>query len=790
MAIGPVVGECIPGLTLGHFRVLEKIGSGGMGEVFRARDQHLDRDVALKVLPAGTLNDESAHKRFRKEALALSKLNHPNIATVYDFDSCKGVDFLAMEYIPGLTLTEKLAQGPLPEKEIVSLARQMADGLSAAHEHGVIHRDLKSGNLRLTTDGLLKILDFGLAKLCTSPKSQTASVGETQGIVGTLPYLAPEQILGGPIDGRTDIYAAGVTLFEMASGKYPYADAKPFELIGAILHRVPPSVIVLNHQLSNELGRIIGKCLEKERENRYQSAKELAVDLRRLERGSDAIAPEKILPHRTAIPGRQKAALAMAGTCALLVMSILVAPQLRRLRPRAIVPASIAVLPFADLSPGHDHEYFSDGLAEEILNNLTKIPNIKVAARTSAFQFKGKSEDSRLIGQKLDVADILEGSVQSDGRRVRITVRLTRADVGQSLWSESYDREFKDIFAVEDEIAAAVTSALQPTLLGGQTATRQHSQSTSAEAYEAFLQARSLFRTNDAELQKKAFDFVDRAIQADTTYAPAYALRGLMSAEMGLMGNLDLPASLENSRKDAERAIALDPRLAAGYLTLSECQAMADRDWKGAEESVRQARELAPGDADELTQNGFLEFTQGRLAAAAELMRAGVKLDPLAPGKYHLLGTVLLDAGDYADSGEALQIASELSPHSVWAHEMRGEVFLAQGRSAEAMAEMEREPAGPWRDYGEALAYHALGKERQSESSLQHLIAKDANDAAFQVAQVYAYRGEVDRSFAWLERAYRQWDGGVARMKSDWLIRKLQKDPRYSVLLKKMNLPE
>ena len=278
------------GQTIAHYRIIEKIGAGGMGEVYRARDEHLARDVAIKVLPPDTLTDESTRKHFRKEALILSQLNHPNVATIYDFDTQQGVDFLVMEYIPGITLNEKVAAGALPEQEVLRLGVQLAEGLAAAHEHGIVHRDLKPGNLRVTSDGRLKILDFGLAKLWrpVTATATTESLSETHAMAGTLPYMAPEQLLGGEIDARTDLHAAGLVLYEMATGRYPFADVEHSQLIGTILRRPPRPPAALNPRLSPELERIIGKCLEKEPENRYQSAKELAIDLRRLQTPSTA----------------------------------------------------------------------------------------------------------------------------------------------------------------------------------------------------------------------------------------------------------------------------------------------------------------------------------------------------------------------------------------------------------------------------------------------------------------------------------------------------------------------
>jgi len=455
------------------------------------------------------------------------------------------------------------------------------------------------------------------------------------------------------------------------------------------------------------------------------------------------------------------------------------------------VNASIAVLPFADLSPTHDHEYFSDGLAEEILNSLTRVPNLKVAARSSAFQFRTVQKDARAIGRLLNVANLLEGSVQSNGARVRISVHLTQAEAGLSLWSDVYDRQLKDIFEVEDDIAAAVTAALQPRLLGRQgSGIARISRNANPEAYQAFLQARYFDRRNDAESAAKAFAYIDRAILLDANYAPAHAQRAIMTAEAAGMGRLDLESATKNSRRDAEKAISLDPSLAAAYLALSETQAMAQWDWQGAERSVERARELAPGDADVLGQAGFLAMCRGHLEEAAALTSQGIALDPLQPGKHLYLAQNMRDLGRYDAAHAALEKSLELSPNQSWAHETRGEVYLAQGRLQDALLEMEREPKGPFRDFGEALAYQALGRYQESELALKNLIMHDENDAAWQIAQVYAYRGETDQAFTWLDRACRQHDYGVAHLQADWILRRLRTDARYAQLLNRLNLAE
>jgi len=790
-----LLGDALLGQTLSHYRITEKIGAGGMGDVYRAHDEHLDREVAIKVLRPGTLTDERSRKQFHKEAMALSRLNHPNIATIFDFDTQQDIDFLVMEYIPGVSLGEKLTAGPLPEKEVVRLGILLAEGLVAAHEHGVVHRDMKPGNVRLSDSGGVKILDFGLAKLWkpTSDSSSTESNLDRWAISGTLAYMAPEQVCGEEIDGRTDIHATGLVLYEMTTGRPPFADVEISQLIGAILHRQPPPPSTLNPRLSPELVRIIGKCLEKEPENRYQSAKELGVDLRRLAHAADTgvSRTEASMEQTRRLMWPQRSLLAL-GTAVILILVVVAGVWWRRSMRESAQPAitaSIAVLPFADLSAAHDQEYFSDGLAEEILNDLAKIPNLKVVARTSAFQFKAKNEDVRVIKQKLNVDNVLEGSVRREGARVRITAQLIKADDGFDLWSESYDRDLKDVLTMQDEIAKAVTSALKLRLLGGKTSTTaQTSRTTSPEAYQDFLQARYFEGRGDKGSQEKAMDYVNGAIQADPRYAAAYALRASLTVNSGAAGWTDYREAMEKGRRDVDKAIGLDPSLADGYRALSRIQALAELKCSAAEATLKRALDLAPGDAENLSWGAFLANCLGHEEEAVELVRKAGALDPLVAGQYRLLGQYLRNLGDYEQAQAALGKALDLNPHEVWIHETRGEVYLAQGRPQEALAEMEQETLTCFHDLGMALAYHALGKNRESDAALAGLVAQYGNSCAYQIAEAYAYRGEADRAFEWLSRAYRQHDGGLCLAKTDLLLKSLRDDPRYLTMLKSIIL--
>jgi TolB-like protein/DNA-binding winged helix-turn-helix (wHTH) protein/Tfp pilus assembly protein PilF len=489
------------------------------------------------------------------------------------------------------------------------------------------------------------------------------------------------------------------------------------------------------------------------------------------------------------------AVMLMAGTAVVVVLTVAAATFWHRGgqgQIPAVNVASIAVLPFADLSSSRDQGYFSEGLAEEILNHLTKIPNLKVTARASAFQFKDKSEDSRVVGQKLDVANILEGSVQREQSRVRVTARLVKADDGFDLWSESFDRDLKDIFAVEDDIAKAVTSALQLKLLESRSpANLKSSGTTNPDAYEAFLHARYFAHMQDPASAKKALQYADKAIQSDPNYAPAYALRANIELAAGGMTWIDLADATERTRHDTEKAIALDPNLADGYRVLSMIQSWSELNCPEAQASLNRAIDLAPGDPDNLGQGALLSMCLGQSEQAVQLWKQELLLDPLRPEEYLWLAQALRDLGRYEEAHAALAKALDLNPNNIeMIHEVGGEVCLAQGHAQEALVEFGKEPAGLYRDLGMALGYHALGGRMASDTALSRMLAQHSNDGAYQIAQVYAYRGEVDRAFQWLDRAYAQHDPGLVWFKTDLKMKSLQDDPRYAQLLKQLHLPE
>jgi serine/threonine protein kinase len=548
------------GQTVGHYRIVEETGRGGMGVVYRAHDERLDRDVALKVLPAGSLSDERARRRFHKEGLALSKLNHPNIQTIHDYDTQGNVDFLVTEYVLGITLNDKLSGKRFPEKEVLRLGQQLAEGLAAAHEHGIVHRDLKPGNLRLTPDGRLKILDFGIAKLVEpfGDTGATHTLTEAQGLVGTLLYMAPEQKLGDPVDGRTDIYSAGLVLREMATGKSPRS-TQASDLTGT----------------SPLLQQILAKCLEKEPENRYQSARDLAVDLRRLATPVHAPAVPRPRPVR---------AIAAAVVMAALVMAVLIgvnAGGARDRLSRVVRPGaghshieSLAVLPLDNLSHDPEQQYFADGMTEAVIGDLAKINAIRVFSRTSVMPYKNSRKSTRDIAKELQADALIEGSVTRSGDRVRITVQLIDTSSDQHLWAESYERDLKNVFALQDEVAQAIAQRVQVVLTPQDQARFVKKSPVDPDVYELYLKGRHIMMRGGLDDVRKAIEYFQSGLAKDPNNALLYA--GLADAYIQQISDVhESPVeATAKARAATLKALELDESLAEAHTVLGTIQVL------------------------------------------------------------------------------------------------------------------------------------------------------------------------------------------------------------------------
>ena len=554
----------LTGATLGHYRVLEKIGAGGMGEVYRARDEHLQRDVALKILTAGALGDEAARQRFRREALALSELDHPNIATVHDFDCQEGMDFLVTEFVPGANLDERLAQGPMPENEILRLGLQLAQGLAAAHGKSLVHRDLKPANLKVTPDGRLKILDFGLAKSFTLPEVTASST--RQQISGTFLFMLPEQLLGERVDARSDLYSAGLVLYVMATGRHPFRETSIAALIEDVLHRPPLPPRTLRPDLSARLQEIILKCLEKDPECRYQSAQELAADFRR---AGTAAAEEK----------------------------------------------SVAVLYFENLSGQKEDEYFRDGITEDITTELAKIRELKVFSRSAVLGYRDRPVTPAHIGQQLNASHVLEGSLRREGERLRITAKLVETRTGHTVWAERFDRQLQDVFAIQDEIAGSIARALRVVLTEGERRAIEKVPTADVRAYDLYLRGRQFFH----QFRRRGFDFAHqmfaKAIELDPTYARAYAGIADCCAFLYMYWESS-EGNLDEAEAASRKALELDPDLAEARASRGLVVSLRKR-FEEARREFDAALRLDPKLFEAYYYYGRSYYSQGELAKAA-----------------------------------------------------------------------------------------------------------------------------------------------------------------------------
>jgi len=782
------------GQKLGHYRVDEKIGAGGMGEVFRAHDEHLERDVAVKVLPAGTLADESARKRFRKEALALSKLNHPNIATIFDFDTQGGVDFLVMEHIAGVALSERLGAGPLTEKEITRLGMQMAEGLAAAHSENIIHRDLKPANLRLTPDGRLKILDFGLAKLLrpTPDEAVTAeSLSQSQlgAAAGTLPYMAPEQLRGEEVDARTDIYAAGCVLYELATRQRPFPVTHGPRLIDAILHQAPVPPSELNPQLSPGLETVILKALDKEPDRRYQSARDLRADLDRLATGQ-SVAPRPRQRRAWRLP-------ALAAGAVVLALAVLVGLNIGGMRDRLLDRSapkieSLAVLPLENLSHDPEQDYFADGMTEALIAELSSISSLKVISRTSAMQYKGARKPLPQIARELNVDALVEGSVLRERNRVRINVQLYDGATDRRIWGGSYEREMEGILALQGEVAQAVVGEVRIALTPREQSRLAAARPVNPDAYEAYLRGRHLAAQWDIV---KSLEYFDRAIQLDPTYAPAYAGQADSYAAMAFAANAPPRDFYAKAKESARKALELDETLAEAHASMGSVHTSYDWDWRAAEREHRRAIELNPSFPVARFHYSSLLSVLGRHEEAIAEARRGRELDPLSPLMNVNLGWRFYSARDYPRALEQYQRTLELDPNYAAARQNLALVYAQQGRYPESLAEFDK--LGPMKDHPIVLAQlgrtYALSGQRKEALRVRQRIeamSKQGYVSPYWTAALLVALGETDPVFARLEKAYAERDAWLIFLGGDPHFDPIRSDARFQALLRRMNFPE
>ena len=760
------------GTQLGTYAVLSKLGEGGMGEVFRARDTKLNRDVALKILPAAFARDTDRLARFRREARAVAALNHPNIVTIFSIEEHDGVPFMTMELIEGCTLDQAIPQDGLALARFFDIAIALADALSAAHRKQIIHRDLKPANVMVTEDGHVKVLDFGLARAVDADGSRAKddvtdlAITKAGVIVGTMPYMSPEQIAAQPVDHRTDLFSLGTILYELATGERPFRGNSAASLMACILRDRPAPVRDRRSDVPADVCQLIDTCLEKEPRDRIQTAPEILDELKACRRAWESKAERSSRPAaRESITGP-----AERGT-------------------------SIAVLAFSDMSAAKDQDWFCDGVAEEILNALTPLKGLRVAARTSAFSFKGKGEDLRTIGEKLNVTTVLEGSVRRAGDRVRITVQLSDVADGFQRWSERYDREVKDIFDIQDEIARAVAERLRVTLAAGDRLVEQAT--SNIEAYELYLKGRALVDRRGASVPA-GLDLLEKAVRLDAGYSLAWAAIADALTVLAYSGAARGSEAKPRAMAAARRSIELDPASAAGHTALACATLLFENDRAAAKQEFERALELSPnyGMGRCWYALFYCQWARGDFEQGIAEARRALDSDPLSSYVTMNLANCLLTAGRLDEAIETGRRAIQLDHESFVARWALGIALGMSGRFEDAVATLEAAARmsgrhglalvalasvfGQWGKRSEAIALH---RELMDRASREYV-------SASHLALTAEAAGDHEEAMAFVRRAWDEREPAFILWGRHFPpYRALHSDPRFAAILREMDSP-
>ena len=759
------------GDRLGPYEIVAPLGAGGMGEVYRAKDLRLGREVALKVLPAGVASHPDRLARFEREARTVAGLSHPNIVVLHSIEDDGGVRFLTMELVEGRSLDNLVTPGGLPLARVLDLGIALSDALAAAHEKGVIHRDLKPANVMLTPEGRVKVLDFGLAKVAagasgaagesTQAPTLAAPLSSAGLVVGTLPYMAPEQMRGETVDARTDLFALGVVLYELATGSRPFIGATPVDVSSAILRDSPKPLTSLRADLPGDLERVIDRCLAKSPSARFQTALDACNELRRIRQAVERGESEATPAPREATPPSPGA-------------------------PPAQV--SIAVLPFSDMSAAKDQEYLCEGMAEEIMNALVRIDGIRVASRTSAFRAGRSGDDLPAISRALSVGHVLEGSVRTAGVRLRVTARLTDVASGYQLWSERFDREAIDVFAIQDEIAAGIVDAVKARLGPRAQTVHARSQAHDLEAYRSYLKGRHLRGVEDFGGALSAFQ---EAVRLDPAHAPSWTALAEITVLAAHMGMIPPRAACTAARKALTTAMSLQGESAEG-LHVEAFACFLERRWDAMETAWRRALEIQPDHVLALGSFALTLCGRQRFDEAMPLFERARKADPLASFPYTLAGWGLIESGRPEEALRHIQDALTFQKEDASAIAASCMANAALGRFEEAIAAGERGVAVAHRApfflgaLGWALA--AAGRDGEARRILDELRARPAGSpTAVTEAWVLGALGQIDDAFAVLARAEEEHQGllcytGVPGFDP------LRADPRFAALLGRLGL--
>jgi serine/threonine protein kinase len=785
--------------TIGHYRILEKLGGGGMGVVYEAEDLRLGRHVALKFLPDELERDPQALERFRREARAASALNHPNICTIHDIGEEQGQHFIAMEFMAGQTLKQRLAAGPIPQDQLLELAVQIADALDAAHAEGIVHRDIKPANIFITKRGQAKVLDFGLAKLTGTQDAVSADVATMEGhltspgtAVGTVAYMSPEQARGEELDPRTDLFSFGAVLYEMATGRMAFSGNTSALIFDSLLHKTPTSAARVNPELPAELEYIISKALEKDRALRYQSAAEILADLKRLRRNSSSTRVEAVVD--TGRPAKRRKTLWISAAGALVLVLATTAVFLWRNQKDQEI-SSVAVMPFVNASNDANTEYLSDGLTESLINNLSQLPNLAVMSRSSVFRYKGKDVDPQAAARDLKVQGVITGRIVQRGDQLVISAELIDGRTNRNLWGEQYDRKLSDLLTVQQDITTAISAKLRERLSGEANKQMTKSGTNDAEAYQLYLKGRYYWEKRTRESLEKAKDYFNQALEKDHNYALAYV--GLADY-YGVVGDYSpIPSSetVPGERSAAQKALTIDDSLPEAHLALAAVY-WDTWDWAAAEREFKRTLELNPNLANAHHWYGlFLSWHRRPEEAIVQLKRA-IELDPLNLRYNTNLGQLYFNAGQYDLALAQLKKTVEIDPNFADFYDMRGVVYRTMGKYDLWLEDWKKNVTLNADQDGVAIAdevAQVYARSGYRAAVIRHLeLMKQLSKRRYvdpaTIAREYAEIGDKDQTFQWLEKAYAEKARGLEILEVTPPLDPLRSDPRYLDLVKRMGL--
>jgi serine/threonine-protein kinase len=729
-----------------RYEIIEVLGSGGMGQVYRVDDTKVKEEVAIKLIRPEVAADTKTIERFRNELKLARKIRHKNVCQMFDLGEFEGIHFITMEYVTGEDLKSLIRRMKIiPTGTAVSLSEQICEGLAEAHRIGVVHRDLKPSNIMIDKAGNARIMDFGIAR---SAMSDAMTGADT--IIGTPEYMSPEQVEGKEVDQRSDIYSLGVVLFEMLTGERPFKGDTSLSI--ALKHKseAPPNPKWLNDQIPDKLSRLVLMCLEKDKERRYQSAEGLLSSLSTIEEKKIDITKEK----------EEK--------------------------------KSIAVLPFTNMSADPEQEYFCDGMAEEIINSLTHIKDLRVIARTSAFAFKGRHEDIREIGKKIDVDTILEGSVRKSGNRIRITAQLINAIDGSHLWSERYDRELDDVFAIQDEISLAIVDNLKVKLLRKEKDKLVKRYTEDLQAYQLYLKGNYFINKYAADEVRKGLESFHEAVAKDPNFALALCGIGTAYASFGTLSLLPADEAFSKAKDYLTKALAIDNTIAEIHVALGKIALFYEWDWEEVEKRQERALALNPGSGEVHAWYSWYLVIAGRYAEAIAEVTKAQELDPLLP-LYYAFGIAIHGYhGNFDESEEQFHKAIELDPNLGIAYFHMGTSYTFQNKYEEAISAFQKAieltTGLGWAECILGGLYYLKGETEKADRILNQMLSqkKEKYISSFCIAFLYYYKDQKDKTFEWLDTAYEERDILLPFLNVPKYFPDLRKDPRFEGLLKRL----